>query len=87
MTANKKVDRFILKPHRKANDDEQVAQVARVRSLFGDIPLPDIEVFESPPEHYRMRCVGMLGMVLSIVHLKLVMVSAALGCVATILQL
>ena len=33
-----------------------VRQVAVVRKLFADIPLPEIEVFESPPEHYRMRC-------------------------------
>ncbi len=46
----------------EGSDTQQLAQVARVRSLFGDIPLPEIEVFESPPEHYRMRCVGTLGL-------------------------
>jgi hypothetical protein len=35
-----------------------VGQVAVVRKLFANIPLPEIEVFESPPENYRMRCAG-----------------------------
>ena len=31
-------------------------QMATVRTLFVDIALPGIEVFESPPQNYRMRC-------------------------------
>lgn len=36
--------------------NEQLLEKIRVvNELFSDVALPDIEVFQGPPEHYRLR--------------------------------
>lgn len=42
-------------------DAQLSAKVDRILAQFADFEVPDIEVFKSEPEHYRMRC-GQGGM-------------------------
>jgi hypothetical protein len=37
-------------------DAQLSAKVDRILAQFADFEVPEIEVFKSEPEHYRMRC-------------------------------
>jgi tRNA (Uracil-5-)-methyltransferase len=40
-----------------AYETQLAGKVAHVRALFTDFQLPELEIFRSAPDHYRLRCV------------------------------
>lgn len=52
-------------------------KIARVKQLFSGFQLPEVEVFRSAPEHYRLRCVlGTFNPKTRAVHLATCLIGA-----------